>query len=71
MIITVNGEAQTWEGSELTVADLLTRNKVDKPEMVSVQINGVFVDKKEYDSKTVAANDEVDFLYFVGGGTVS
>lgn len=71
MIITVNGEAQTWESSELTVADLLSRNKVDKPEMVSVQINGAFVDKKDYDSKTVAANDEVDFLYFVGGGKSS
>ena len=68
MIITVNGEAQTWEASELTVTDLLARNKVDKPEMVSVQVNGTFVDKKDYDSKTVAANDEVDFLYFVGGG---
>ncbi len=71
MIITVNGETQTWEGAELTVADLLMRNKVDKPEMVSVQINGNFVDKKDYDSKKVTANDEVDFLYFVGGGKAS
>lgn len=71
MIITVNGEAINWEGSELTIADLLSLNKVEKPNMVSVQVNGAFVDKKEYGTKTVVANDEVDFLYFMGGGKAS
>ena len=71
MIINVNGEAQTWEGSEINIADLLARNKVGRPEMVSVQINGVFVDKKDYSMKKVVANDEVDFLYFMGGGKAS
>ncbi len=68
MTITVNGEVQTWEGEEFTVADLLTRNKVEKPEMVSVQINSKFVEKQDYGTKKVVAGDEVDFLYFMGGG---
>ena len=68
MIITVNGEKQTVEGCELVLAELLRMNKVDKPDMVSVQVNGQFVDKKEYGLKKIAENDEVDFLYFVGGG---
>ncbi len=68
MTITVNGEAQIWESEEITVADLLTRNKVEKPEMVSVQINSKFVEKQDYKTKKVVAGDEVDFLYFMGGG---
>ncbi len=68
MIIIVNGESQAWENAAMTVADLLRQNKVEKPELVSVQVNGTFVDSKDYDSRTVAENDEVDFLYFVGGG---
>ncbi len=71
MIITVNGEKQTLAQTELTVADLLVTNNVSRPEMVSVQVNGQFVDKVDYATKKVAENDEVDFLYFMGGGKVS
>ncbi len=68
MIITVNGEKQTVERRELILSELLVMNKVDKPDMVSVQVNGQFVDKMEYGLKKIGDNDEVDFLYFVGGG---
>jgi sulfur carrier protein len=69
MIITVNGEKQTVEGARITVSELLILNKVEMPEMVSVQINGAFVDRKEYPSKTITDKDSVDFLYFMGGGS--
>ena len=68
MIITVNGDKQDWEGQELSVTDLLARNKVEKPDMVSVQVNGKFVDKQGYGTVKIVADDEVDFLYFMGGG---
>lgn len=68
MIITVNGDKQDWEGQELSVTDLLARNKVEKPDMVSVQVNGKFVDKQGYRTVKIVADDEVDFLYFMGGG---
>jgi len=68
MIITVNGEATDWQDSEVTITDLLIANKVEKPDMVSVQVNGLFVDRQDYGTKIIAANDEVDFLYFMGGG---
>jgi len=71
MIITVNGEETNWEGAKVTINDLLSHHKVEKPEMVSVQINGTFVDKKDYGTKIVVAADEVDFLYFMGGGQAS
>lgn len=71
MVITVNGEKQTVANSGITIPTLLTLNKIGMPEMVSVQVNGEFVDKKDYDLKLIMENDEVDFLYFMGGGKTS
>ncbi len=71
MIITVNGENQTIPDAQITIADLLKLNKVEMPEMVSVQVNGAFVDKKEFPAKTIVDKDVVDFLYFMGGGSPS
>jgi sulfur carrier protein len=68
MVIRVNGELQTIEKEPTSVAELLALNKVERPDMVSVQLNGNFVDKADYASTTLAASDEVDFLYFMGGG---
>ncbi len=71
MMITVNGENQTINDAGITVADLLKLNKVEMPEMVSVQVNGAFVDRKEFPTKKIADQDVVDFLYFMGGGSRS
>jgi sulfur carrier protein len=68
MVIRVNGESQTIQQESISMAELLVLNKVELPDMVSVQLNGNFVDKADYRSTTLAANDEVDFLYFMGGG---
>jgi len=37
--------------------------------MVSIQLNGEFVVRDDYDSTLVKEGDEVDFLYFMGGGS--
>ena len=68
MDIKVNGEAKSITDG-MNIAQLLTENNVDNPEMVSVQLNGEFVDKDAYESTTLAAGNEVDFLYFMGGGS--
>ena len=68
MNLKVNGESQAVDRASLTVADLLALNNVEHPETVSVQLNGKFVDSKVYASTPVRENDEVDFLYFLGGG---
>ncbi|MFB3812507.1 MAG: sulfur carrier protein ThiS [Terriglobales bacterium] len=67
MVIKVNGEPQTLE-RPLTVAELLVLNRVEMPEMVSVQFNGEFLERRDFSSTTINHNDEVDFLYFMGGG---
>lgn len=67
MTIKVNGAAQEIEAG-LSVAGLLVRNKVEQPDMVSVQLNGEFVQRSRYSITPLKENDEIDFLYFMGGG---
>lgn len=67
MRINVNGAAQEVEAG-LSVAGLLVHNDVEQPEMVSVQLNSEFVQRDQYAATTLKEDDEVDFLYFMGGG---
>jgi sulfur carrier protein len=67
MNIKVNGAQQEIEGG-LSVADLLVRNKVEMPDMVSVQLNGEFVQREQFGATILKEDDEIDFLYFMGGG---
>ncbi|MCF6291248.1 MAG: sulfur carrier protein ThiS [Desulfobacterales bacterium] len=68
MKITINGEKQEVEGSVRSIAELLAFNKVESPDMVSVQLNGKIVDRSQYETVLISENDEIDFLYFMGGG---
>ena len=67
--ITVNGEAQEVN-LPLSLTELITLNKVQQPEMVSVQVNEDFADRTEWDSIQIQEGDSIDFLYFMGGGTL-
>lgn len=65
--ILVNGNLQ--EISEtLSVSQLIKQNNVEQPEMVSIQLNGEFVDRDDFDTTHLNDGDEIDFLYFMGGG---
>ncbi len=65
--IIVNGEAQEVQ-LPLNLTELIQKNNVQQPEMVSVQLNDDFVDRNEWDSLQIKDGDTVDFLYFMGGG---
>ncbi len=67
--ITVNGEVQEVQ-SGISLTELIKQNNVEQPEMVSVQLNDDFVDRNEWDSLEIKEGDTVDFLYFMGGGSV-
>ena len=67
--ITVNGEVQEVE-SGLSLTELIRQNNVEQPEMVSVQVNDDFVDRTEWDALEIKEGDVVDFLYFMGGGSL-
>lgn len=66
--IIVNGEAQEVQ-LPLSLTELIKKNDVQQPEMVSVQVNDDFVDREEWDNVVIKEGDAVDFLYFMGGGT--
>jgi sulfur carrier protein len=68
MKILANGEEQILDGEDISVSELLKINNVELPEMVSVQLNGEFVDNDKYDSTKIKEGDEIDFLYLMGGG---
>ncbi|OGQ88298.1 MAG: thiamine biosynthesis protein ThiS [Deltaproteobacteria bacterium RIFOXYD12_FULL_56_24] len=68
MQLMVNGKAEIVEGDNISVADLLAFKQVESPDMVSVQRNGKIVDRQRYAEQALAEGDEIEFLYFMGGG---
>ncbi|GAB4340732.1 MAG: sulfur carrier protein ThiS [Desulfobulbaceae bacterium] len=69
MVITINGEQERIEADSLTITELLERRNVESPDMVSVQLNGEFIDRSQYPETRLGDGDTVDFLYFMGGGS--
>ncbi len=67
MIVSVNGKEETVDEG-LTISQLLKKQAVKMPEMVSVELNGDILDRDAFASTQVQANDQVEFLYFMGGG---
>lgn len=68
MELTINGEVKVLVESTMTVTKLLETESVKDPDMVSVQLNGEFVEREKFQETSVGNGDEVDFLYFMGGG---
>lgn len=68
MKIKINGLEKSVDSSNPTISELLSLEKVEMPDYISVQINGVFAKSTDFATARVAENDEVDFLYFMGGG---
>ena len=65
--IKVNGERQEVV-LPMTVEELIKNNNEENPELVSVQVNEEFLDRNDYARRQVKDGDEVDFLFFMGGG---
>lgn len=68
MDIRVNGKNRSFDKSTISVKEMLTLCAVNQPDMVSVQLNGEFVNKENYERTALRQGDEIDFLYFMGGG---
>lgn len=67
MVLEINGEKKTIDDGH-SISTLLVAEKVEQPDMVSIQYNGAFLTKESYDSIILHDGDSVDFLYFMGGG---
>ena len=68
MNLQINGEKEQVDGDSITITDLLKLKEVKMPDMVSVELNGDILDRDVFDSTTLKEDDEVEFLYFMGGG---
>ncbi len=67
--IKINGKEETLKQGAVSVGELLKIFKVEQPDMVSVQLNGEFVERPDFEKTDIKDGDEVDFLYFMGGGS--
>lgn len=68
MTIQINGNKTAIDEDGMTISRLLETQSVPDPEMVSVQLNGEILERKDFVSKNLHEGDEVEFLYFMGGG---
>ncbi len=68
MKLTINGKAEEIELGAGTITELLSAKNVEMPEMVSVELNGTILRRADYGTTAVKDGDQVEFLYFMGGG---
>lgn len=67
MTITVAGEQKEYKDG-LTLPELIVKENVDMPEYVTVSINEEFVATEDKEKTVLKDGDNVEFLYFMGGG---
>lgn len=68
MQITVSGtKKEVKDGLKLT--ELFELENVETPEYVTVSINDEFVDGDKKETTVLKEGDNVEFLYFMGGGS--
>lgn len=64
---TISGEKKQIEEG-ISVLKLLEQENVEMSEYVSVSINEEFIKREDFDKRIVEDGDEIEFLYFMGGG---
>lgn len=67
MNITVAGEKKEYKDG-LTLVELIEAENVDMPDYVTVSINDEFIPAEEKETTVLKDGDNVEFLYFMGGG---
>lgn len=67
MQITLNGEIKDINSDDMSLVELLA--VFDLPEKrIAVELNRQVIRRTDWASTTVAANDKVEVIHFVGGG---
>ncbi|MCD7723280.1 MAG: sulfur carrier protein ThiS [Clostridiales bacterium] len=67
MTITVAAKKKEYPQG-LTVKQLIEAEDVESPLYVTVTVNDDFVKSDEIETKVINDGDEIEFLYFMGGG---
>ena len=69
MTITVNGkEAELVAHDARTIESLLEELNVSQRLYVTVEVNGEILERDNFGSTPVQEGDNIEFLYFMGGG---
>ena len=69
MKIKTNGNlVEVSDGLSLT--QFLKEQDVEQPDMVSVELNGEILSRDSFNSVILKDEDQVEFLYFMGGGSL-
>ncbi|MCG3111469.1 MAG: sulfur carrier protein ThiS [Candidatus Manganitrophus sp. SB1] len=66
MRVKINGKQE--EVQETTLSDLLKAKNIE-PRMVTVELNAKMVDRSSLDQTRIREGDEIEFLFFMGGGS--
>jgi len=70
LTLTINNEAVNVPAEgKVNIERLLSIQHVESPDMVSVQHNGRILNRDEFASVLLADGDEINFLYFMVGGS--
>ena len=67
MTITVTGVTKEVADG-LTLAQLVIDEKVETPEYVTASVNDDFVSSSSFEDTVLKEGDNVEFIYFMGGG---
>ena len=68
MKVTIAGNVKDIaEGT--TLAQLVIDEKAENPEYVTVTVNDEFVENHDLENVVIKENDNIEFLYFMGGGS--
>jgi sulfur carrier protein len=65
MVVTINGKSEEVQGQ--TVLDLLKAKSID-PQMVAVELNATMLDRDRLATTAVKEGDQLEFLFYMGGG---
>lgn len=68
MTLTVSGNKKEYKDG-LTLPELIELENVETPQYVTVSINEEFVASADKESTVLKDGDNVEFLYFMGGGS--
>jgi sulfur carrier protein len=67
MRITVNFQDEVYEEPTLSVRDLIQKKRWSFP-LIITRINGLLVERSDYETRLIADGDTVELYHLVSGG---
>lgn len=65
MQVTINGKTENIQGG--TVLDLLNAKNIE-PQMVAIEVNDAMLERSHLATTTLKEGDQIEFLFYMGGG---